>query len=281
MITALNIEDRRRKGLGGMVNILKRNRLRVEHLFCDTAAVKSVTYELYHGKVGWSAIDRFVKAQRGRILCSEDMALPAGCGYRRFCSRELSRRMCENAALYLLRVCGSKDIRVALIDKSGDSVRLCEHLSDHTEPLCVVTDAVELYIAQAENLLNGKGASMRICRNKACLRDADLIIAPDRIDDELDCSPDAVILSAEAPSVTQKAPVIYAYTFDLPPKYADMKPKYLEPMYFASALYAMASAHELGSELFRLCGDGSVIHTRKSLTAMLKKRLYPASDDLT
>ena len=67
----------------------------------------------------------------------------------------------------------------------------------------------------------------------------------------------------------QNAPVVYEYFFELPKKYQDIKPPYLDDMYFASALYALAGARELGSELFTRCGDGSILHTRMSLTDTL------------
>jgi hypothetical protein len=55
-------------------------------------------------------------------------------------------------------------------------------------------------------------------------------------------------------------------------------PPYLDEMYFASALYALAHARGLSAELFTRCGDGTVIHTRQSLVEMLKKRLSVAGD---
>ena len=44
-------------------------------------------------------------------------------------------------------------------------------------------------------------------------------------------------------------------------------------MYFASALYTMGRAKELGGEVFTRCGDGVTIHTRGSLVEALIKRL--------
>ncbi len=269
MMTALHIEEHD----GGFLSIFRHNRLRVEHLFCDEAALKSVTYEHYRGRVGWSSIDRFVKAQRNRVLCPADTDLPSQSGYKRFESTELSRRMCENAAVWLFRSEERKDIRAALIDPDGTCADFCEALTPYVDPLCVVTDAVDLYIEQAQTLLHEKGAAIRVSRSMSCLRGADVIIAPARIETPLPCSPTAVLLSGERPSVIQPAPVIYDYFFELPAKYAAMKPPYLDDMYFASALYAMAGVYALGSEVFTRCGDGCTIHTRRSLSELLKKRL--------
>ena len=90
MITAVDIEEKSKKGIGRMLP-LRSNKIRVEHLYCDKAAIKCVTYEKYRKTVNWGVIDRFVKAQRNRILCREELDLPAQ-GYKRFESFELSGR---------------------------------------------------------------------------------------------------------------------------------------------------------------------------------------------
>lgn len=274
MMTALHIEEHD----GGFFRLLRRNRIRVEHRYCDSAQLKCVTYEHYRGRIGWTGIDRFVKAQRNRVLCDPDLPLPKDSGYRRYVSYELSRRMCENAALYLLRAAKVKGIKVVLIDNVGDRVGLTENLADYCDPVYVVTGATEIYAAQAEYLLNEKGAALRICRGNTCLRDADLIIAPEKLTDTLCCPRDALILTGEIPEKTQNAAVIWEYFFDLPQKYRELCPGFLREMYFASALYAMAGARELGAELFTRCGDGVTLHTRESLVNLLKNRLLSQTD---
>lgn len=269
MLTALHIEEHE----GGFLSFLRHNRLRVEHSFCDNAAVKSITYEHWRGKLGWGAIDRFVKGQRGQLLCEKGTPLPPDSSYKRFESFELSRRMSENAALYLLREAG-RDVSVALIDEDGSHAALCEELVDRTRLPVVYTRATEFYIQQAQKLLREKGAAVKISRNVSCLRDADLIIAPERITEPLLCRPTAVILSGEKPTTAQNAPVVYDYYIELPHKLLELKPAYLDDDYFASALYTLANIHALGSELFYRCGDGSVLHTRKSLVQLLNQTVY-------
>lgn len=268
MMTALQIEDYGRD----LWHFFRRNRIRVEHRYCDAAALKCVTYERYRGKVKWASIDRFVKAQRNRVLCTPDQAFPPDSGYQRFESRELSRRMCENAALYLLRTAANRGIKAVLVDESGESAGLCEYIADYCDPVYVVSPATELYLSQSEYLLNEKGASLRLCRDKSCLRDADLIIAPDRLTETLPCPHDALILTGEKPEAQQRAAAVYDYFFDLPSKYKELCPPFLDEMYFASALYTLADARELGGEVFHRCGDGVTIHTRASLSEILKKR---------
>jgi hypothetical protein len=245
----------------------------VEYRYCDAATLKCVTYEHYRGKVNWTSIDRFVKAQRNRVLCAPDMEIARGSGYKRFVSSELSRRMCENAALYLLSTAPDPRIKVVLVDDDGDCAGLSEYLARYCDPVNVLSPATKIYAAQAEYLLNEKGASLRLCRDKSCLNDADLIIAPKRIVESLPCQTDALILTGEAPDVPQNAATMYEYFFDLPSKFREICPDFLDEMYFASALYAMAGARELGSEVFTRCGDGTTIHTRGSLVGALKNRL--------
>ena len=270
MLTALCIEERSH---GSFWHMFRRNRIRVGHRYCDSAAVRSVCYEHFRGRIGWQNIDRFVKDERGRLLCAEDLPLPAEYGYRRFVSSELNRRMCGNAAIYLLRACGRRDVKTVLVDRAGECLELCEKLSDYAEPLCVVTDESQLYTAQAEYLLSEKGAVLRVSRSADCIRSADLIVCPRRIGEDLRCQPTAVLLSGERPARNKSAPVIFDYYFELAQKYLDVMPPYLDEMYFASALYSLAHARGLSSELFTRCGDGTVIHTRQSLVEMLHKRL--------
>ena len=269
MMTALQIEEHGR----GFFRFLRRNRIRVEHRYCDAATLKCVTYEHYRGKVSWTSVDRFVKAQRNRVLCASETILPPNSGYKRFSSYDLSRRMCENAALYLLRNLTEYPVKAVLVDQSGDRADLCEYLAAYCDPVYVMSAAMEPYTAQAEYLLHEKGAAIRLCRDKSCLKDADLIIAPDCQAESLPCPADALILTGEKPAEAQNAATIYDYYFDLPAKYRELCPAFLEEMYFASALYTMAGARELGSEIFTRCGDGVTIHSRASLVELLKKRL--------
>lgn len=273
MITALNIEQHIRKGPGRLLSLFGHNRIRVEHLYCDAAAVKNIVYEHRRGQVNWSAVDRFVRSQREVLLCPEEVELPAEYGYRRYRSATFSRRMCENAAIYLLDAIGAGGAKTVLVDDSGDSVSLCRYLCDYCNPVYVVCKDTALYTAEAERLLEEKGAALVYSRGDRALRDADLVIAPGRISRDLGCAGMAVILSGERPLTPQNAPVIYDYFFDLPDKYRQIKPAYLSDMYFASALYDLAGAHELGSYIFKRCGDGRVIHTRNSLLQQLKMRL--------
>lgn len=269
MMTALQIEQHP----SGFLRFLHRNRIRVDYRYCDTAAVKCVTYEHYHGKVNWTVIDRFVKAQRNRVLCAPSLALPADSGYKRFHSAELSRRMCENAAVFLLRAAEFRGVKAVLIDNSGDSVGLCEYLSDFCDPVYVVTAATEIYAAQAEYLLNERGAALRICGGTDCLKDADLIIAPEKLTQTLPCPTYSLILTGEKPSAQQNTTAISDYFIELPSKYKELCPGDLDEMYFASALFALTGARELGGEIFHRCGDGNTLHTRGSLTALFRKRL--------
>lgn len=269
MMTALQIEDHKK----GWKGFWRRNRIRVEHRYCDAATLKCVSYEKYRGKVNWTAVDRFVKAQRNRVLCPPELDLPRDCGYKRFESTALSRRMCENAALYLLRTSQLHGVKAVLLDHDGDSVGLCEYFARYCDPVYVISPAVEIYAAQSDYLLSEKGASLRLCRDKECLRDADLIIAPEKLSETLPCPPDALILTSEAPAAPQNAPTVYEYFFDLPSKYRKLCPDFLDEMYFASALYAMAGARELGAEVFTQCGDGVTLHSRPSLCEVLKNRV--------
>ena len=275
MITAFHLEDNTRRGIKGALNQLRRNRIRVEHLYCDAAAVRSVVYERCHGKIGWAGVERFIGGERTRLLCREGIPLPSERGYRRFTSDELQKRLCENAAVFLLNHSDADRVSVALMDDTGDHMSLCTYLADLTDRLCIVTRSPQLYLGEADRMLEEKGAVIRISKSCTPLKCADLIIAPARIERDLGCSPDAVILSAAEPTVAQNAPVIFDYSIELPQKYRSVKPDYLDEMYFAAAMYSLAGAHELGTSIFRRCTDGKTIHTRMSLLELLKNCCNP------
>lgn len=281
MLTALNIEEHRRAGILGLLSALRRNRIRVEHSYSDSAAVKSVVYELRRGGVSWAAIDRFVKGERGRVLCPQGLELSASDGYRRFVSRDLDIRLCENAALWLLREAGGLRSAVVLIDPEGERAGLCAYLADYTDRLRVITDNTRLYLDEADRLLEERGAAITVARAGASAGDADLVISPEPIRAPLDCPADAVVLSSAPPEAGSAAPVIHEYFFDLPEKYRAIRPPYLDEGYFASALYTLAGAHELGSAVFRRCGDGRVMHTRASLLERFRARTQQRGEMLT
>lgn len=273
MITAFHLDDRTATGVKAVLNLFRHNRIRVEHRYCDSVALKSITYERFRGRINWTSVDRFIGGHRNRILCREGIDLPAERGYRRFDSDELHLRLCENAALYLLRNCPSQSARVVLLDDTGEFSALCSYLIEETDRVTVITKNTRLYLSEADRLLEEKGAAVTISKSTNPLRNADLIIAPTRLMRDLHCPDDALILSTASPTIAQNAPVIFDYTIDLPEKYRLLKPDYLDDMYFAGAMYALAGAHELGSTVFRRCSDGTTIHTRTSLLEQLKKRL--------
>ena len=272
MITAFQLADKTATGPRALLNLFHHNRIRVENMYCDAVVLNCITYERWRGRVNWTSVDRFVRSNRGEILCREGTELPAARGYRRFTSDELSRRLCENAALYLIANVDFPHVGVALIDDTGDHAGLCAYLADTTDRLAVVTREPRLYLDEADRILAEKGAVINVCKSVNSLKNADLVIAPARIERDLHCAADAVILSASEPVVTQNAPVIYDYHFDLPGKYRELKPDFLDEQYFASAMYSLAGAHELGSSVFRRCTDGRTIHTRQSLLDLLKRR---------
>ena len=270
MMTAFYLSDNTASGVRAVRNWFRRNRIRVEHRYCDTVALKSVTYEWYRGAVNRTSIKRFLGSSC-EILCGDGNGLPEG--YKRFSSDELSRRLCENAALYLLNSIGTPHIRIVLTDDTGDHIGLCRYLADHTDSLSVITEKTKLFLDEADRLIEEKGAVIRISRGDAPLKNADLIIAPAPLKRTLPCDANAVILSSAAPLAAQNAPVIRDYAIELPEKYRALCPSYLESGYFASALYTLAGAHELGSSSFRRCTDGYSVHTRMSLTELLRRRL--------
>ena len=274
MLTALNITTPYSKSkFNKFLGIFRHNKIKVEHLYCDSAALKNITYIQNKKRINWNTIDKFVKSQRNHLLCSEELCLPKEIGYKRFVSNELNERMCTNAAIYLLEKLNNTNVKVAVIDKSSAYIELANYLIDFTDTLYIYTESVENYLSEADHILYEKGAAIHITRDEKAITDFDLYIAPECLQKKINCSENALILSAQEPKVSQKAKTVYKYFFDLPPKYDLIKPKYLDDMYFAGALYSMCRAYELGSYTFKFCTSDESVHTRASLLNILQERL--------
>ena len=158
-----------------------------------------------------------------------------------------------------------------MLDAQGESVGLSRYLLDCCDRVTVITDNMALYRDEAALMLEEKGAVLRVTCSRSVLANADVIISRACIDEHLGVKPSCVIFTSQKPAVNQGCTVFFKYYFDLSEKYERIRPPFLEPMYFAEALYTMAGAYELGCELFRFCSDGVTVHTRGSLKDFLKK----------
>lgn len=274
MITALNIVKPSRKTFfSKTVPFVRGNKIKVDHLYSDFVAIKSITYTQNRKKANWNTIDKFVKAQRNHILCNEDIPLPKELGYKRFLSFDLNARLCTNLALYLLKyISKSEDITVGIVDDNALYEEFVYSIVNFTDKVCVVTKNYGAYVSLSNRLLDEKGAVIFITKNLSRLKDCDLIVAPELIKTPIQSKDSALILTAQKPKVTMNATTVYKYCFDLPADIKSAKPEYLDDMYFASALYSLSRVYKLGSIVPRILYSDNTVHTVSSLSNILKTR---------
>ena len=72
MITAFQLADKTATGPRALLNLFHHNRIRVENMYCDAVVLNCITYERWRGRVNWTSVDRFVRSNRGEILCRND-----------------------------------------------------------------------------------------------------------------------------------------------------------------------------------------------------------------
>ena len=274
MLTALNIiTPEKRSFFSNLLSVIRGNTIKVQHLYFDSVALKSITYTQNRKKINWNAIDKFTKEQRTKLLCCENMILPKDKGYRRYESFELNSRLCTNLALYLLKnISHSENLTVGLIDDNALYDELGFRLVDFTDKVYIFTKKHDAYIPVTERLLDEKGAVITVTKNLGKLKFCDLVIAPELIKMKLPLSENALVLTSQKPVAETDALTLYNYFFDLPKKYLSVKPDYLDDMYFASALYSLLKIYKLGSFVPRLCSGNNDIHTPSSLCNVLKKQ---------
>ncbi len=242
----------------------------VEIKMLDDIMLKTIEYTCRSGEVNFKKLDKEIGAQRNRLLCGRDIELPKNRGYRRFESSEYKERLCTNLAISLLSLLGEHNLSVGLVDEDARFLSLPEYLLRHTDSVVVVSNEYQAYKEQNENLLHEIGAPIRLSKSLSSLYDCDLIIAPERIKENLNAKPESLVLTAKKPKVELNSTVIYDYQIELDEKYKEIMPKGVSQTYLASALYTLRREYSLGSKLPSLCVSENKVHTIHSLKALLQ-----------
>lgn len=227
----------------------------IRHKIC--AEVKSVGgVDVKHircihrrGRIPYEKIRKLSGKQSTCLLTKEDLVLPEESGLRRFCSGELSERLCLNMATQMLKELqkNTDNIKVAVYDPEGSVADGVGVLLKFTKSLTVVTRMTGIYSAEAERILDESGAVLKVSKRMKSLENAKLIIAPHKLKTQLPLSKDSVILTVSPPAVSQKGVVYYKYYFTLTDELKSLCPEGYESSYIASALYTLLGRFDLGS----------------------------------
>lgn len=273
MITALSISvPEHKKGIKGITDRLKKDRLNIEIKKARGVSLKHVTYTSYSGEVRLNKADRAVGSQRMQLLCSDKLIFPVKSGYRRFSSSDFSARLCTNMALEVLKKCKrSASLKVGIYDKTAVACDCLVNILEYCSNVIVITQSSTPYYYMAEKALNELGATALITKSVADISNSDLVIAPTDIEEPLELRSDAVVLTVNPPKIKTGAAEYYRYNFRMPNGFDVIKPEELDEEYFCSALYTLGSQYELGSIVPLSCRNETVSQTVPSLCAALEE----------
>ncbi len=270
MLTALHIVKKEHKNIvGKFVSLITPDYITVETKSSGETQLKCVTYHSHREKVNFTKIDKYVKAQRNRLLCDEDTLLDESRGYKRFCSDEYKEYLCTNLALEMLSKFRNDYLKVGLVDINGDFMLYPELLLKYCDSLCVVTEQTDSYSELCDNLLYDTGVAVQLTKTKKSLEQCDFIIAPKTFDFTVSLKDRAVVFTTKKPEKRLLYTVVYDYCVELPQHLRQLKVDFLSDTYLSGALYTLCRMYELGELVPSLCVTQSCVHTAQSLKNMM------------
>ncbi len=271
MLTALHVEKKEHKNaISKLFSILLSDKIIEQVREVDSIKLKCVTYIKRHKKLNVRKLDKVIKAQRNRILCSEDEVLEelSVYGYKAFKSSALKRQLCTNTALVLLS--GAKESKkVGLVDPRADYTDFVKYLLKFTDDLTVVTQQSDVYVDVAQLLLEETGAPIKLTKSLSLISQCDLIVAPQGIEDTKGLKREAVILTDRKAQDNTHKTLVFDYQVALPQSLKVLCPSWLSETYLASALYSVNHLYRLGSLIPVLCVSENCVHTVASLKNMI------------
>ncbi len=271
MLTSLDIKTPQYKSkIMKALSKLMFDTMRIVESSASGVTVKHIEYINRSGRVNFKKIDKEVKAQRNRLLCSQKLQLPEKSGYRRFCSKEYEYRLCTNLAIALLCSVDKKNLNVALVDFDASFTMLPKYLLKYTDSVVVVTNETDVYKEVCDNILDDIGAPIRLSKSMQSIYGCDLVVAPKGVSGFTQFTENSVVLTTEKSVCDTQATIVYSYQIELDEKFSGLCPECLSQTYFASALYSMCHKYELGEVVPHLCVSDNKVHTPLSLRVLMQ-----------
>lgn len=274
MITALSVKiPEKPSGILGLADRFRRDRVEVETRRARGVTLRHIVYTSYSGELRLDKTDGAVGSQRDRIICSDKLIFPHKSGYRRFCSTSFSSRLCTNFAVSVLMSCkNAAGLKVAIYDPAAYCADFLLSVLEHCADVSVVTSCFEPYLCVAERALGELGAAAVVTKNRGELIGCDLMIAPQKIAEDLPVSDDTVVLTVSQPPRGMGGKLYYRYRFRMPNGFDKIKPEELDEEYFCSALYTLGAQYELGSIVPLSAAGNAGARDVKTLANLLDKR---------
>ena len=270
MLTALTIkdfyDDKKRR-------ILKFDRIQLEVIRYNNIHIRHIIYYKYGKNVKWHKIRQLAGNEGQYLLYNNKIEIPENCGLKRYTSNLLKERIAENSATETLKRASqtNKNLSVGIYDKNAVKTELAEILIKYTNHLIIVTDDTENYYSVCQQIMNTSGAVIRIKKDLSALKNISLIIAPQKITQNIPVQNNTVIFTSEKPSVCQNGYVYFRYILSLNDNYREIKPHSLSDEYFAQALYDKGRQYRLGSSLPILCISENMHSTINEISNFLLK----------
>lgn len=253
MLTALTIKDYSNKKIH--FRLFKRDKTNLEVVEYNGVQLVHIIYYKYRQKINWSKISQLAGNERNNILCNANIIIPKDCGIKRYYTNSLKERIAENTALEVIKRCSEKQpsLKIGLYDPQGKRTELVSTLIKYSDNITVVTNATEDYYRIYKEIISNTGAVLVVKRNLTALKNCDIIIAPQKIKEQLPLQDNTVVFTASKPAVCYKGRVFYSYIVSFSESYKEIKPYSLSDEYFAQALYDKGKQHRLGTVLPILC----------------------------
>ncbi len=266
MLTILSVEKPKKKGV-----FFLGNKVYVEEKEAQGIRVKHIRYIHRTRKIRWDKIRKLALEESDRLLVSEELELPETSGLMRFKSYALKERLCLNTATAVLEFIKRQrqKLRVAVYDPEGIMIDSAEALLKFADTITVVTRMTGFYSAEAQRILEERGAVLKVSKSLKSFESAQLVVAPEKLRAVLPVSKQAVVLTVEKPGVPQRCRVYTDYDFALSKEMEALVSGEIGKVYFASALYALYRRFELGSVVPEAVVGEGVSHTPESLAKYL------------
>lgn len=266
MLTFLTVEKPKKRA----ISFLK-NKVYVEEKEAQGIRVKYIRCVQRNKKIPWDKIKKLCGEEADRLLVSKELVLPEGSGLMRFESFALEERFCLNSAIEVLKIIRSqrRKVKVAVYDPDGIIADGMEALLGFADSVTAVTRMTGIYSAEAERIMDERGAVLKVSKGLRALESAQLVVAPKKLRTLLPLSKQAVVLTVEKPQICQKCRVYSRYDFEFSEELESLIPQGFDKVYFASSLYTLCRRFDLGSVVPEAMEGEGVKHNPESLAKYL------------
>ena len=267
LITTLTVEEKQGKNAAARFwNLIRGDSLKTEIFEINETIIREITYKKRRKSINPEKISAAAGNQREYIVCSEGIFKNGEAGLYRFYAPRFEGRMCSNFALECVRQMKTADrsLKIGVLDNFCSCTDIVRNLLRFSDNVTVVSSTPDEYGYVADEILSDCGASFLLTVDPSALGDCRLLIAPERIKLPLSLSSRTLVLTVAPPVHPIGGQVYWKYSIELPLEAEALRPKGIDEVYFASALYTKARCHSLGTLIPTLVSNLSSAHTPQS-----------------